>query len=110
MSDEYERLVLKGVREYLAGEDHPRIKSVRLEGEAPDTEVVATIHDPSDNEPRDFTYEIYHPAFNTTGDDYPEGVGTLIAVHIDEDAEAEREPVDPRIAKAVIARYRNWRS
>ena len=107
MNDEYEKLVLKGVRDYLSGEDHPRIKSVRLEGEAPDTEVVATIDDPSEKAHRDFTYEIYHPAFNTTGNDFPEAVGTLIAVNIEEDAEAAREPIDPVVAKAVMKEYRN---
>ena len=58
----------------------------------------------------DFTYEIYHPALNTTGDDYPDGVGTLIAVSIDEDAGAARGLVDPAIAKAIIEKYSNRRS
>jgi hypothetical protein len=110
VSDEYERLVLKRVREYLAVEGLPSIKSVRLEGEAPDTEVVATIHHPSENGPRDYSYEIYHPAFNGSGEDDPDGVGTLIAVSIDEDAGADFEPVDPVVAKAILDKYSNRRA
>jgi hypothetical protein len=105
MNRDYAQRVVEGVRDYLSDDGHDYVKDVRLAGRHPQTAVVITFFARQTGEDRDLELGIYHPAFNSTGEDDPQAVGNLIGIHVEEEAEASKDPVEPRVADEIIRRY-----
>lgn len=83
--NDYETRVIRGAWYWLG--DMTYIKDVRIRGES----LVVSFRDPQSGEPRTLSLGIYEPAFNNSGHDEPEAVGRLIAIHVEEEAEAVRD-------------------
>ena len=68
------------------------IKDVRVQDES----LVVSFRDPQSGVARTLLLGIYEPAFNNSGHDEPKAVGRLIAIHVEEEAEAVRDLMPAR--------------
>jgi hypothetical protein len=52
--------------------------------------VIVTFFDRQSGKIRDMDFDVYDEGLNTSGHDYPEAVGAMIAIHVNEEEGAVR--------------------
>jgi hypothetical protein len=83
---EYEEKVVQGIWDWFDDGEHDYVKDIRLEG----TTITVTFFDRQSGKIRDMDFDVYDEGLNTSGRDYPEAVGAMIAIHVDEEEGAVR--------------------
>jgi hypothetical protein len=85
---EYAEQVIEGIRQYFNKGDHDYVQDIRLHDDK--RTITVTFYDWQSDSIRDMEFDIYDDGLNTSGHDYPEAVGALIAIHVDEEEGAVR--------------------
>ena len=86
MGPVHEEKVVEGIREWFDDSEHDYVKDIRLDG----TTITVTFYDRQSGKIRDMDFDVYDEGLNTSGHDYPEAVGAMIAIHVDEEEGAVR--------------------
>ena len=78
--------LLNGILDWFDDGEHDYVKDIRLDG----TMITVTFYDRQSGKIRDMDFDLYDEGLNTSGYDYPEAVGAMIATHVDEEEGAVR--------------------